>query len=716
MSEPVPFRAKAHLLKLLGDELIGDDRLAIFELVKNSYDADASRVDVTLDLESPSPKLVIRDYDATGMNEDTIRNKWMEIGTDSKRGHNRGRSERFNRLPLGEKGVGRLAVHKLGSHLVINTRAAQHPEYKLEIDWPSVIGDADYIEDTKVTILELNKPEVFNSADTGTRIEIKNLNNTVWTRGDLRRLKRLLTSLVSPFTEKSGFKVNLSVPGREKDLQDILEASDVLDRAIWRYDFYIDEEGLFSYSYEFNPPTLCKDVNRNRDSKDAQRLELLPQDKEEKASRSQKDKEKLLLTGDDLKGIGPISGTFFVYLRDRKILNAQGGYQDMRLYLDEQTGVRIYRDGIRVFNYGERDEDWLDLNTARINTPGEKISTNMVLANIELELEKSNALQEKTNREGFDNNPAFRRFRLIVSSAIEKFLKLHSNDRESISQWIKGDTKTAKHDPDTRFSENITSIKASLKKHGLEKEIGGKVDQIEKDYRTMRDVTLTSGIAGINLAVIFHEVERGVDELNAAIKNNVAHDILLDRSDHLAKLLEGFTPLLRKNEQKNFSVKDLVKRVLDLSEHRFKHHGVIISCPLLTDETPDFRIRGPFGLLQAALNNLIDNAIHWTRLKSENMDGSYKPAIRVLTLLDWFKEGPALVIADNGPGFDLSPDEAIQPFKTTRPAGMGVGLYYSDKVMETIGGRLLITSGDELELPEPFSGAALVMIFKEVKE
>ena len=122
-NEPIiqPFRANAHLLKLLGDELIGDDRLAVFELVKNSYDANALSVDVTLNLEVESPNIVIWDHKGFGMTKDDILNKWMEVGTNSKRNDNKVRTPELNRLPLGEKGVGRLAVHKLGKKLTINT-------------------------------------------------------------------------------------------------------------------------------------------------------------------------------------------------------------------------------------------------------------------------------------------------------------------------------------------------------------------------------------------------------------------------------------------------------------------------------------------------------------------------------------------------------------------------------------------------------------------
>jgi Histidine kinase-, DNA gyrase B-, and HSP90-like ATPase. len=88
-----PFRANAHLLKLLGDELIGDDRLAVFELVKNAYDANATKVDVTLNLENENPHIIIWDHNGFGMTKDDILNKWMEVGTNSKRSQNKIRTK-----------------------------------------------------------------------------------------------------------------------------------------------------------------------------------------------------------------------------------------------------------------------------------------------------------------------------------------------------------------------------------------------------------------------------------------------------------------------------------------------------------------------------------------------------------------------------------------------------------------------------------------------
>lgn len=714
MKTVTSFRANAHLLKLLGDQLIGDDRLAIFELVKNAYDADATLVNVELNLSAPEPFILIWDVDGHGMSKDTILDRWMEIGTESKRNKNWKRSPKFKRLPLGEKGVGRLAVHKLGAIMQMNTRQENNPEIQINIDWPHLINTSKYIEDAKVEIEELQNPIYFPENNTGTRIIIKSLNKEVWSRGDIRKLKRLLTSLTSPFDTVSDFNVNVTIPGREKDYSDLLEAQDVIDNSLWKYNFSIDINGFFSYNFEFNPPPLFKNIKPSSCSGTDEHLELLPTNKEEKNSRNINNRNKLLLTPSDLKGIGPISGAFYIFSREKDILNAYGAYQAMRQYLDEQSGMRIYRDGIRVFNYGEPNDDWLGLNAMRVNNPSKRVATNSIIGNIELNLEYSRGLQEKTNREGFDENNYFTRFKLIVLSALEHFYITHLSTRKIVNDY-KNHEKSSQNTPKLRFEENINEIQNSLKKHKLEKELGGKLKQIEIDYREMQEVTLNS-ITGINLAVIFHEVERGIEQLNKEIKENAPYESLKSRSNHLAKLLEGFSPLLRKNGKKKFMASKVVTRTIEFSEHRFKHHDIVLSCPLINNESDDFEIKGASNLILATINNIIDNAIHWTSLRRElHQDNKYKPAILITTLVDYFKEGPAIIIADNGPGFNLTPDEAIRPFNTTRPGGMGVGLYYADQVMSSIGGKLLITNNEDVELPPAYNGAVIVLLFNKEK-
>ena len=294
-----------------------------------------------------------------------------------------------------------------------------------------------------------------------------------------------------------------------------------------------------------------------------------------------------------------------------------------------------------------------------------------------------------------------------TQSILEQATQVHASEQSGHKQALVDSLND-------RVAVIANPTKAALNADQLDAFIA-QIDKLYREFDTLDLCGREAYIAGINLAVIFHEVERGVDDLNESIRRSDDYETLRKRAEHLAELLEGFAPLLRRNEQKTFNIKALTQRIVGLNEHRFKHHQITMSCPINNDESDSFEVTAPFGLLQATLTNLIDNAIHWTSLKAEMEGDTYTPAIRIDSLLNWFKEGPALVVMDNGPGFSLTPEEAIQPFKTSRPGGMGVGLYYADKVMETIGGRLQICDSEDLDLPEAYRGAVVVMIFRKDK-
>lgn len=721
MSKPISFKANAHLLKLLGDELIGNDQLAIFELVKNSYDADATKVEVVLNIENQEPNIIITD-NGNGMDLDVIENKWMEIGTDSKRAKNKKHSPHFNRLPLGEKGVGRLAVHKLGSVMKINSRMEGKSEVQISIDWSQLINEATYIEDTKVIIDELENPKYFPGSLTGTRVFIESLRKDSWSRGDLRKLHKLVTSLISPFNKLSDFDISLSVPKkREKDLSDMPDTEEILKNAIWTYEFNLDEDANFSYKYNFHVKNFSG--LDNSIFKEKTKLDLISPDKlrflptasflEEKFTDFGKNKKNLFVNSRILKGIGPISGKLYVYSKDGRLNSKSGALQVVQKYLKEQSGVRIYRDGIRVFNYGELDDDWLDLNANRINNPGKKIGTNQVIGNFNLSLADSYGLKEKTNREGFDEDEVYSLFKWIAVSIIENFSITHQKDRETLALQLKNSNSKKKNS--FNIDNNITTLREIIKDKKVGDEALGKLNEIEDGYKQMREVALNSGIAGINLAIVFHEIEKGIDDLSENIDYELNYRDLREKIEHVAQLLEGLSPLLKRSEYKTFNASKLIEGMTRMHRYRFRRHDIVFSNPIETNECPDFKIKAPSNLLVGALSNIIENSIHWTKDKKNKEEGStYTPAIKIITLPDFLDESPAIAILDNGPGFDLDPDDAVDAFMTTRPGGMGLGLYYVKQIMESIGGQLLITSAEDLDLDLNYHGAVVVMIFKKV--
>lgn len=306
----------------------------------------------------------------------------------------------MGRLPLGEKGVGRFAAHKLGDRIEVVTRAAEHPECVVSIDWSALLREHD-LSDAMVDVYQ-REPEVYPKDRTGTRITTTALRHTRWTRGEVRRLHRQITSITSPFAERSDrFDTTLQVPGHADWVEDLLDAHQLLNLAPWRFWFRFDGH-RFRWNYRF---TGIPGLNVDRRSLEKADQPLLV--------RSRFDRDELTIDqrlpfprsvaadAAEIEGIGRIEGNFYAFDRDPALLNHIGESQLIRHYLDENGGVRIYRDGIRVYDYGERNDDWLALDLRRVNVPARSISQNIVVGAIDLSLAESSQLHEKTSREGF---------------------------------------------------------------------------------------------------------------------------------------------------------------------------------------------------------------------------------------------------------------------------------------------------------------------------
>ena len=699
-----PFRPRARVLQLLGDELIGSARLAVFELVKNAYDADANKVVVRLDLASEEPTITVRD-DGEGMTLDTLRSVWLVPGDDHRRRQRLSdqRTTRHQRLPLGEKGLGRFAVHKLGNRITLVTRARGSDECVVEIDWNELIAQP-YLDQAPVTI-KLRIPRRFPDNKTGTSIRIREL-RTDWTRGgEVRRLHNQITSICSPFEEPSGFQAVLRVPGCEEWIADLPDASEILDRAIWKFSFQADKD-RFDWRYEF-----CQVPGFNLDSRVVEKsgdwLKL--------PSRRGDDRMEKKVVADEatFKGIGSVTGEFYVYDRDREVRQRLTNIRLLENYLDETGGVRVYRDGIRVYNYGELGDDWLGLDLRRVNVPTRRISRNIILGAVHLSLRESTSLIEKTNREGFVENDACVQLRRIVLGALAALEEERQLDKERIRRL------TAKpDDPISRIEKPIEELRRELKRQGVDDRFENYVVKIENDYRNMQETLLSAGMSGLNLAVVFHEVERGVRALHQVIAEGEDMESAARQARDLMRLLDGFSTLLRRDSKKQHSGRKLVKAARQFNRLRLRHHRVRLVCPLLRSGSDGFHSRFAFSLVLGALNNLIDNALYWLRVRWPDLpaeDDSPERKLYIGVSHD-FDAGPAIVVADNGVGFEGdAPENLVRPFFTRKPDGMGLGLYYANLAMELNEGQCVFPRPGEVEVPDEFDGAVVALIFKEVE-
>jgi len=692
-------KARARLLSLLGEQLIGNDRLAIFELVKNSYDADASKVTIELNgIDTDMPRIIVTD-NGEGMSLETLTNVWLEPGNDHRQiqrleGQ---RTPKFKRLPLGEKGVGRFAVHKLGENISLSTRKKGGPELSLTINWKEITAKK-YLSDAKVKIFSTKPLNHFKGDAHGTRIEISDLKRKEWTRGDIRRLQRLVTAINSPFAEQGAFTTELKVNERPEWLKGMPSAKDLIDDAPWRFDFTINEKG-FTWSYKFSPPSGVKIVGREVSETDSKLL--LPS---KPGARN-----KVVADSTMLRGIGSISGNLVAYDKDPKIRNLLPHLSLLSEFLENTSGVRVYRDGIRVFNYGEPQDDWLGLDLRRVNRPTERLSRNIVIGAIGLTLEGSSSLKEKTNREGFDENSFYEQFKSLVLAAVSKFELERAIDKRRLKQTVEG-TREAFNIP---VEKPIADLKKAIIETGLGEKLLPYVEKVEKDYNQVKELMLKTGMAGLNLAIVFHEAERGVRSLYQAIHRKYALETVELQASSLMLLFEDIAGLLRKKGSQAVRLREVVQTAARLAGKRFERHQVHVTYDL-NDTDPPVSVRGSEELLLGALTNLIDNSLYWLRVRWPDLDKNEEPVRRIhIAILREPGEGVQLVIGDNGPGFSDDPETLVRPFFTRRPDGMGLGLYYSSMATQLNGGQLTFPDLADIDIPSDISGAIISFTFPE---
>ena len=173
------------------------------------------------------------------------------------------------------------------------------------------------------------------------------------------------------------------------------------------------------------------------------------------------------------------------------------------------------------------------------------------------------------------------------------------------------------------------------------------------------------------------------------------------RLSDISDLLENFSPILKQGAKSNFDVFDAIEPAVKMNWQRFKFHEILFVG--LEESEKHFRVKCPKHLLVSVISNLIDNAIYWLDVQKAKTGEN---GILTITIDRENFAGPTLVITDNGPGFAIAPTELVPPFKTLKPDGMGVGLYFSSLVMDSIGGTL--------HFPKLEKGAAIALTFPQI--
>jgi signal transduction histidine kinase len=352
-AEQASFSVDTHLFRELGELLVGRDSTALIELVKNSYDADATRVLVHGErlADVDGGRIVVTD-DGTGMTPAEFRNGFLRVAARTKSGDER-RSKRFGRRFTGEKGIGRLAAHKLSRQINVRTvpwsknGGRRSRGVVASIDWDALekheslenVGDA----------LSVRSFSPKAEASAGTEIDLERLRRP-WTNDELSRFLAEAASF-EPFAALTG-----RLPRELSHARLLFAEPRVRDVVSPDPGFTVEFSGEFESSGEMWDEMLesVEWVVEIRATKQSIRYAIAPTPLE----RERRQGEPATYT---LPQPDPARGPFFdarLFVRERKQAS-----NEFRVWSREASGVRVFMEGFRVLPYGEPGNDWLHLDS-----------------------------------------------------------------------------------------------------------------------------------------------------------------------------------------------------------------------------------------------------------------------------------------------------------------------------------------------------------------
>jgi signal transduction histidine kinase len=727
------FKPRARMLLQLGDQLIKTENIALIELVKNSYDAGANNCEVFLkNINNKSIGEIVIEDDGIGMTKKVIEDVWLEPGADFKELILNKQLNLFDysytskRTPIGEKGIGRFGVHKLGNCIEMITKSAEsEKEIVIKIDWKK-FEESKYLKDVKFDVIE-RVPTVFIKGKTGTNIRVSDL-KAEWDMTKYRNVYRTINSLNSPFKNKGenefSVKMHLEIEDKEEQIEwekRMLTVEKIKDLALWKLECVISGDRISKFRYEFMPYTQMDKLEGytiTEKSKEFEPYSMLKEDKKGNVLNLSKHK------------IGEIRLEMYVFYLGSKILRY--GVSDVRQldkFLAENGGMRVYRDNMRVYSYGEKEDDWLGLDQQRITNLGGRIGNKLILGAVSLDRESSVDLEEKTNREGFLENDAYIDFRKSILHALGVFNNFRNIDKYKIREYYEGAVKSEPVLFNIGELKNLTkgkieelsedlSIEKKEEANRMQIDILRHLDIIEKQYVETHDILIKSAGAGLNLSVVIHEIEKRVRELEKVIESLEGYEGDIENLqktkglvESISQLIVNYGELISNKQKKSVSLTRIVEDAIFNTLFRFEAHNTRIVKAY--EKRKDVKIVCAANVIVGSLLNIFDNSLYWL-----NSYGVKDKKIYI-DFIDYGKE-VGLLIADNGKGFTIAPEDAVRPYismKLPHGSGTGLGLHIVDQTMKLHKGRLLIQSVKNKRVPKEFSHGAIVeLIFKKENE
>lgn len=653
----------------------------------------------------------IRDS-GTGMSATQLSENYLTIGTPSrKREVDQAIAAGETKTPyLGEKGIGRLSAMRLGDRLRVETARTQDAHLSvLEIDWNQFSDIDAMVEDIDLAVVRGPRKE--SPVWTGTRLTIGGLSED-WTERRVREHAEYdFARLTDPFADpKKRPRVALhwngtrvAIPWMDRVLLENAHASFAGNYAIknGKPELRFRMEAI---KLGYTHPREVEDVTL-----------LLP------------DLEGLLVgTSEELPlealtSVGPF--TFEGYWYNRRSLSGIEGYGNQKAVRDLQTkwsGILLYRDGFRVFPYGEDEDDWLGLDRKALGRSSYVLNKAQFVGHVQITRTGNPGLIDQTNREGLRSTPEQRVLisvlQHVVRDALWNFFRevdrrykkapldlvdVHAQVEELEKRAKTALSKVGKLVPKDQ-AESVEELREAFTEfRALASRAQQRITEVEAEGREMVQM---AGV-GLMVEVVAHELARATESALESLELLRGRDVPADFRAKLETLraeMKTVSKRLRvldelsvsgRQRKEVFDLGALIDDLLEGHQAQFARHKLNVAWK---KPSSPVRIQVVKGMIVQILENLISNSIYWLKMRRSS-EADFQPRITIQLETDPVR----ISFSDNGRGVDPEHQERVfRPFWSLKEKGKrrGLGLYIARENATYLGGQLILSDDRDPEL------------------
>lgn len=737
------FSVDARAMLTWGRESIKDHTTAVLELVKNSYDAGASIVEVQICtglFADGGPHIQIVD-DGIGMSGDDVTNHWLRLGYSAKR------EDKFTprgRRRTGEKGVGRISADRLGAVLELRSQAGSQAPVGLRVNWNEFELPGRDLEGIEIQELEsvtflVPQPSVWNEKDenfgpapdpipnsmrrSGTELLIRDLRQN-WDQQDIQELSRLLSLLTSPFERVQDFQVRIN-----NDVDPICNGvvpSPLMASAAIEGDFSLAQNGTVTGTITHRAQGSKRRI-KNSVSVPFDQLIHPNLRSAQKISPTEL-----------VKRLGPVSARLLFYPQKAETVRGLDlGLSDLREFLQSNAGVRVYRDGIRVPPYGDQgrpEGDWLALGDRKARNPAGparpdfRVSPHQLVGGVFIGRDTNPELVDTSGREGL---VAGEPLALLKSFLIGCLAHLEAQYHHLFVSRTKTTDDPARSPRDTvdelrvQLSDLVSTIKhaeqkvpeLAIARPQVVEQIAATTEKLklaEKAFEELSSqaaVSRTLATIGIASATFGHETQRGLDSMRATLE---AAALLLRNGESTEYVLSELEKAINESEKvsawgafalgrvrrdrrirRTVDVASLVNDVLDEILPAMEASSITLNRDLESIKARVFAMD-----IECVVINLLTNAYYFSKQSSRDR----RVVVKLRLRKNQDQRGFDLVVSDSGPGISKALRDRIwEPLFTTktddtgREIGTGLGLALVNAVVQDLEGKRTIDDDPKLE-------------------